>query len=243
MSMKDHSLHQSVLALETALSHCSVALWHKGSVIAAEKVTERNQQTHRLVPMIASVMGRAGLSFAALGSIATTLGPGSFSGIRIGLATARGLALASKKPVIACSSLELLAWQAYAAMPGHSGPVTVAINAYRQQVYAQNFQYDSATGMIALSEAAAIDRSAVSAHFPTDSFLLAGDMQAELAAEAVSGQCISVAEAQSPDAAALAAYVALHAITPTPRHDLKPLYLRAPDAKPQSSLLESHAVS
>jgi tRNA threonylcarbamoyladenosine biosynthesis protein TsaB len=99
-----------ILAFETSCTCCSVALWDKDRII-----TERDQEIGHghatvLVPMIVNVLKDANVSFSQITHIATTRGPGSFTGIRVGLATARGFALAGSLPLLGITTFEAL-WQ------------------------------------------------------------------------------------------------------------------------------------
>jgi tRNA threonylcarbamoyladenosine biosynthesis protein TsaB len=98
-----------VLALDTALSACSVALVEGGQTLVSRVEPMARGQAERLAPMVNQVMVGAGLSFKSLDRIAVTRGPGAFTGLRIGLAFARGLALALDKPCVGLSTLEVLA--------------------------------------------------------------------------------------------------------------------------------------
>lgn len=100
-----------ILALDTATSNCSVAVTDDDS-LCAELTTHKNQ-THskHVMKTIDSVLSRAGLAVGDLDGFAVTIGPGSFTGLRIGISTIKGLAFAVDKPVVGISSLETLAWQ------------------------------------------------------------------------------------------------------------------------------------
>lgn len=101
-----------ILAFDTAVMGCSVAVFDtvSGQSWTDSIVTER-KQAEILVPMIEKVMADAGTSFSDLARIAVTIGPGSFTGVRIGLSTARALSLASGKPLVGLSTLQVLAAQ------------------------------------------------------------------------------------------------------------------------------------
>jgi tRNA threonylcarbamoyladenosine biosynthesis protein TsaB len=99
----------TVLAFDTATSSCAIALWQNGKVLAeTQKFLERGH-AEVLVPMIEGVLADAGLTYHDLDLLAVTTGPGAFTGIRIGLSTARSLALASKLPLIGISNFTALA--------------------------------------------------------------------------------------------------------------------------------------
>ena len=100
---------ERLLALDTAGTACSAAVWCAGKVRARRFEVMARGQSERLVPMIEAVMSEAGIAYGALDAVAVTLGPGGFTGVRIGLATARALALAWARPIIGVSNFEALA--------------------------------------------------------------------------------------------------------------------------------------
>ncbi|WP_420345966.1 tRNA (adenosine(37)-N6)-threonylcarbamoyltransferase complex dimerization subunit type 1 TsaB [Pelagibius sp.] len=99
----------TLLALEAAGAACSAAVWAGGRVAARRFAPMLRGQSEHLVPMIAEAMADWGGGFAALDAVAVTTGPGGFTGVRIGLAAARGLALARRLPVLGLSSFEVAA--------------------------------------------------------------------------------------------------------------------------------------
>jgi tRNA threonylcarbamoyladenosine biosynthesis protein TsaB len=89
-----------ILSIDTAGHACAACIWQDGKVLAlAEEKMERGQDS-RLVPLVQEIMAKAQTDFADLDRVAVTTGPGSFTGLRIGLATARGFSLAAEKPII-----------------------------------------------------------------------------------------------------------------------------------------------
>jgi len=98
-----------VLAIDTSLDACSVALVRGAETLAAISEPMQRGQAERLAPMAREAMEAAGVKFSALDRIAVTTGPGSFTGVRVGLSFARALALALGKPCIGVSTLEALA--------------------------------------------------------------------------------------------------------------------------------------
>ncbi|MDG1287816.1 MAG: tRNA (adenosine(37)-N6)-threonylcarbamoyltransferase complex dimerization subunit type 1 TsaB [Rickettsiales bacterium] len=207
----------NILSLDTTLGGCSVAL----SNGASRHIVERNQQTSQLSAMVEAVLVEDNLSFDDLDAYAVTIGPGSFTGVRIGLAFVRGLALAVKKPIHSISGLELLAYQAIEA--GVEGTILAAINAYREHVYRQHFKIENGLP-VALSKPFELPNTDSA---PADSTVV-GD-----AGEFFPGHPQLTL---LPDAAALARYAEK---LPLPALHSKPapLYLRAPDAKVQNGNL------
>ncbi|MEO6340152.1 MAG: tRNA (adenosine(37)-N6)-threonylcarbamoyltransferase complex dimerization subunit type 1 TsaB [Caulobacteraceae bacterium] len=123
----------TVLALDASLGACSVAVADDDglNVAMSEPMTRGHQE--RLAPMAAEVMARAGLGFPVLDRIGVTLGPGSFTGVRVGLAFAKGLSVALAVPCIGVGSLEALAASV------RPGLVAAVIDARHDQLYVQAF--------------------------------------------------------------------------------------------------------
>lgn len=101
-----------VFSLDTALDACSVALVRDGETIAVLREAMPRGQAERLAPMAREAMQQAGATFAEIDRITVTTGPGSFTGVRVGLSFARALALALDKPCVGVSTLEALALEA-----------------------------------------------------------------------------------------------------------------------------------
>ena len=128
-----------ILAFDTAVAACSVALWRDGVVLAAARETMDQGQAEALMPMIEAVMAKAGASYAALDRVAVTVGPGSFTGVRVGLAAARGLGLAAHKPVIGVMTTEVLAAAVAEAERKDGVHILAAIDTKRGDLYVQQF--------------------------------------------------------------------------------------------------------
>ncbi len=131
----------NILALDTSLSSCSVALWRDGAVDAGRFVPMERGQSEALMPMVRQVMAEAGAEFADIDLVAVTIGPGAFTGLRIGLAAARGLALAAGLPCLGVTTLEAVA-AGVAAGERKAATVLVALETKRADVYAQSFDSD-----------------------------------------------------------------------------------------------------
>ncbi len=117
-----------ILSLDSAGNGCGACVWHDGNILAsAEEPMERGQD-QRLMPLILDIMKKANVTFDQLDRIAVTRGPGSFTGLRIGLAAARGIGIASGKPVIGIdrfsifhaqmdSGVQRLSWSSLSSIP------------------------------------------------------------------------------------------------------------------------------
>lgn len=217
----------TLLALDTSMAACSVALW-RDKVIAHRFAPMDRGHAEALFPMILEVMAEAGVQFADLRAIAVTRGPGSFTGVRVSVAAARGLALATDKPIIAATSLEAIAHAAGQRLSADQlrAPLTVAMDARRGQIYCQQF----ARGR-AVSDAQVMSPEDCAATLPHEASIAVGS-GARLLAEAAGAahHLVALEPDLLPDAADLAAICAERAPETAP---LTPLYLRAPDAKPQ----------
>jgi tRNA threonylcarbamoyladenosine biosynthesis protein TsaB len=192
-------------------------------------------QTEALAPMVAAVMDEAGIAMELLDRLAATTGPGTFTGVRIGLAFARALAAALSLPLTGIGTLPALAagWHFR-----QEGPVTAIMDARRGEVYMQSF---TATGA-ALDAAAAIGLEEAAHHIPGDARALVGT-GAPLVFERLAGggkpvKAFLASAPLFPDArliARLAAAMPVDCEAEMP----SPVYLRAPDAKlpPASAVL------
>ncbi|RMF12046.1 MAG: tRNA (adenosine(37)-N6)-threonylcarbamoyltransferase complex dimerization subunit type 1 TsaB, partial [Alphaproteobacteria bacterium] len=134
----------TVLAIDTSQGACSAALL-EGDVVRAHafEVLGRGH-AERLVPMVQDVMAAAGRGFSDLDLIGVTVGPGTFTGVRIGLAAARGFALAQGLPVAGVTSTEVVAEAVALAPEGDDLPPRLAVihDARRGEVYIQLFERD-----------------------------------------------------------------------------------------------------
>src|ERR1700736_4004006 len=128
-----------VLALDTALDACAAAVLdtERRDLLASETHTMTRGHAEALMPMVARVMDAARLEFSDIDRIAVTIGPGSFTGVRVGIAAARGIALAAGKPAIGLTTLA--AFTAPHVATGFAGTVVPVIDARHGQVYMQVF--------------------------------------------------------------------------------------------------------
>ncbi|MEM9967626.1 MAG: tRNA (adenosine(37)-N6)-threonylcarbamoyltransferase complex dimerization subunit type 1 TsaB [Pseudomonadota bacterium] len=124
-----------ILAFDTAAPHCAAALISAGDVIAEAVEPMRRGQAERLMGLCAEMMAEVGVKYSGLSAIGVGIGPGNFTGIRIAVSAARGLALALDIPAIGVSGFDALRL-------GQEGPCACAIEAHRGQIYLQGFGND-----------------------------------------------------------------------------------------------------
>jgi tRNA threonylcarbamoyl adenosine modification protein YeaZ len=219
-----------VLAIDTALEACSAAVLdtEQGGISARESLPMVRGHAEALLPLIARVMDSAGLEFAALDRIAVTTGPGSFTGLRVGIAAARGIALAAGKQAVGLSTLAAYAAPLIAA--DDTVPVVAVIDARHDYVYLQVF---GPGGRTVVTPRVASLREALRAA-ATGAPRLIGTAAEMLAAAWPAGQRAPrlVDARRAPDVDWVARLGAAATDTGVPP---KPLYLRAPDAQPQNA--------
>jgi tRNA threonylcarbamoyladenosine biosynthesis protein TsaB len=207
-----------VLAVDSAGGSCSAALVVEGAAQARRIETMERGHAQRLAPMVREVMAEAGLGFAALDLVAVTVGPGAFTGIRIGLALARGIGLAAGLPVLGVTSFE--AWEE-AVGPG-AAPLLVALDSRRDEIFVQLMPGGAPASLRPDRLASAIEAPALRVAGDAAARAVAALRQAGRAADAVPGGAVL-----DPVAVARAAAARwLPGLAPAPP---APLYLRAPD--------------
>jgi tRNA threonylcarbamoyladenosine biosynthesis protein TsaB len=204
-----------VLALDTCFSACGVAVTDGERVLALRQEPMARGHQERLGGMVAETLAETGLDFAALDRIGVTVGPGSFTGLRVGLAFAKGLGLALGRPCVGIGSLEALAHE-------RSGLVVALADARRGQAYWQAFRDGSEATSPGAAGLAEIETWLGREGGP-DLILGPG---AELLAEAFPRAPRLVLAGADPVAVAR-----LAAAAPEPLAAPHPLYLRTPDAK------------
>lgn len=164
----------NILGFDTAGSACSVALLHDDVVVASRFEAMARGHAEALMPMVVEVLAEAATDFAKLDALAVTVGPGSFTGLRVGLATARGLSLAQDLPVVGATTLETVAFGVFCPDDGADRDgmhVMSAMDTRREDVYVQTFS--AATR--AVSKARAVMPEDIKAMAPRGPLVIAGD--------------------------------------------------------------------
>jgi tRNA threonylcarbamoyl adenosine modification protein YeaZ len=212
-----------ILAIDTAGIDCSAAVYDTSSQTVLSAVSEELGKGHaeRLMAIIDQALDDASVDIRAVGRIAVVIGPGSFTGIRVGVAAARGFALSLGIECVGVSTLETLGAQYLAAHPGK--PVVVAMDAKREEIYAQAFSADG----IALNEPAALSAQATAALAASFSAQTTGSWAGDTAES-------DLQKFPSPDRFDIGTVARIGARKDAGEGRPKPLYLRGPDAKPQT---------
>jgi tRNA threonylcarbamoyl adenosine modification protein YeaZ len=220
-----------IFAIDTAIEACSAAALdtERGTILAREQLPMTRGHAEALMPLIKRVLDRAGLPVAAYDRIAVTTGPGSFTGLRVGIAAARGMGLASGKPVVGLSTLAAFAAPFIAA--DDSKPVVAVIDARHDHVYLQIF---GPGGHTLVAPRVATLAEAVHAAANSGAPRLVGTAAKTLAmAWPADERPPSVVQQQpAPEIEWVARLGAAAVDTGAPP---TPLYLRAPDAQPQDA--------
>ena len=203
------------LAFDTSAAHCAVALLSGEDVLSEIFEPMTKGQAERLMVLCEDMLQHAGQSWSDLGLIGVGIGPGNFTGIRIAVSAARGLALSLNVPAIGVSSLETLVLQS-----GLETPVMASIDARQEKHYVQTFFQGAA-----VNDPELIERDAISSDqadltiIGHEAAQIAARMGVKSGADSVSNPAIIIAKAAQSKARA-----------PQPRP--APLYVRTPDAAP-----------
>lgn len=218
-----------VLAIDTALEACSAAIFdtEQGAIVAGESEIMTRGHAEALMPLVDSAMREAGIDFFSLDRIAVTVGPGSFTGLRVGIAAARGFALAAKKPVVGVTTLAALAAPYIAADP--NTPVAATIDGRHRHVY---FELYGTQGRVLLAPRIIPVEKAVHAAAATSARLVGSGAQMMTELWPDRAQLPAIDERRAPDIAWVARLGADASVREAPP---KPLYLRPPDAHPQTA--------
>lgn len=215
-----------LLLIDTALSLCTAAVFADGTALAVRSEPMFKGHQERLAGFVRDAMAEAGIGFDALDRIGVTTGPGSFTGLRVGLAFAQGFGAALECPVVGISTLDALA-ASIATDRTMTKAVAALIDARRGQVYARFWRCGLVEGP---AEALALEAAAsrIAALGPEVTLVGSG---APLLSEAAPGAVVVDLPGPSPEALArLVAAADPRLARPEPR------YLRAPDATPPTRL-------
>jgi tRNA threonylcarbamoyladenosine biosynthesis protein TsaB len=222
-----------ILAIDTALDACAACILDAdaGELIAQESQAMKRGHAEALMPLIGRVMKASGLGFAGLDRIAVTTGPGSFTGLRVGLSAARGIALAAGKPVVGLTTLTAYAAPIVSRNAGQ--PVISAIDARHDHVYFQVVSGDG--GALIPPRVAPIEEALSAVRFGGPH--LVGNA-AKMLADRWPAHALPPFQVDAQPAPDIAWLAWLGAAVSPDTAPARPYYLRAPDAKPQKDLLQ-----
>ena len=221
----------TILAIDTATDACSATLLSGRHVAAHQSVEMERGQAEALIPMIVEVVDLAGAAFDDLSAVAVTIGPGAFTGLRIGLAAARGIGLAAGIPVIGLTTLETIA-AAVPASERNDATIAAVVESKRSDIYLQSFD----ASLVPLGPPASVMPDALPAALPAGTVVFAGTA-AQRAYQALDdpGRIRLSVSWPHPDTRVLASIAAGRLqeanAAGNPIKPPEPLYLRPPDAK------------
>ena len=216
-----------ILALDTTTRAGSAALMRGAEVVDVQASDPARPQAERLPAELMALLDRHGLELPQIDIYAVATGPGSFTGLRIGIATMQGLALAQGKPLIGISALDALAWTADRETGGYLAPVATWVDAWRGEVYAARYENGAEVMPPAVNAPAHLLRHLKAAtRFVGDGAAVYADLIT------AAGGCVAD-PAAPPIAGAIATLAAREAGAGRcpPPHAIRPLYVRRPDAE------------
>jgi tRNA threonylcarbamoyladenosine biosynthesis protein TsaB len=162
-----------ILQIETATTVCSVALANQGKVIAFKEINERNVHAEVITVFIDEILSQAGIKYQQLDAVAVSSGPGSYTGLRIGVSTAKGLCYALDKPLIAVETLEAMADGMITKGVENNLLLCPMIDARRMEVYTALF--DSNGKKLQATSAEIIDENSFDVQLKQNKILFFGD--------------------------------------------------------------------
>jgi len=222
-----------ILSIDSSVMACSVAIISDEKIYAVKEEHTPSKQAEKLVPMIEELLKEKDLSYDDINLLAVTVGPGSFTGVRIGMSAVKGLSLATDLPILGITSLETISWQA-ALSNKDSTLILAVINAMRGQVYHQLFSF---TGeyLKEKTEAGICELEDLSSLLKEKNILIATNCAALISS--VLGERNEKIYEATPHAtyAGLLAARKFQLYGTEKLHSLEPLYIRPPDAKKPKS--------
>lgn len=225
-----------ILAIDTALDACAAAVLDTDTsrLIAQESLPMKRGHAEALMPLIARVIKASGIAFIALDRIAVTTGPGSFTGLRVGLSAARGIGLAANRPVVGLTTLT--AYAAPIVAQNAAQPVISAVDARHDHVYFQVVSGDG--GSLVRPCVAPIEEALAAAQFGAPH--LVGNA-ARILADRWPADAPPPFKVDSQPAPDITWVAWLGAAVSPDAAPARPYYLRAPDAKPSKDALQRAA--
>jgi tRNA threonylcarbamoyladenosine biosynthesis protein TsaB len=224
----------NVLAIDTAAGLCAACVYEASAGVVRGRCVLDIGKGHaeHLMGVIESALAEAKLAYSDIDRIAVSVGPGSFTGVRVGVSVARGLALALDKPAIGMTTLEALATEARMCFPDRA--IAAVLDGRRGDLYFAGFDQAG----VLLSGPAAVSIDAARAFALQKNAVLAGS-GTDLVIAGEHGYDFDIASRKAT--AEIGTYARLAAMREPPFEKPKPLYLRGADAKPQTGFALARA--
>lgn len=218
----------TILAFDTTHGFCSVSIAKEGNIISSHVIKETSKQAEMLIPTIEKVLTESALDYKDIQTISTTVGPGSFTGVRIGLAAAHGLLLATKAAFFGISALEAVAWKVKQEQNINEYlTLHVVLDARRKELFLQSFNIST---LKPLSAAILCDYETAESLINEKPAIIAGN-GIDVIKEHLSTSHQFVGSEFLPDAESVAKLAAFKLKKNEEGFPATPLYIRKPDAK------------
>ncbi len=209
-----------ILAVDSAIGTCSVAVFDGDVSLSLKEEMRVSKQAESLVMLVEAALDEAKLGYGDIDLLVSTVGPGSFTGLRIGMTVIKGIALVTQLPTIGISSLQTIA---LAGQNTNGGEIVSILNAMRSQLYIQRFDSSACP----LSDAELINMADIESYVK-DGDIIVGNAE-EIITDKLSSEVRYVYTMPNAKEAAMWA-ASLYSEIPESQ-DLVPLYIRQPDAK------------
>lgn len=214
----------TILAIDASGAACSVAIWRSGEIAAHLYRPMTRGHAETLVPMVEETLGAAGIAMSALSAVAVTVGPGSFTGVRAGLAAGHGFALARDLPLVGVDSFDALA-RAVSPVESTGRVLAVAIDTKRRDLYFKAFDPSG----VPLAEACVLKPEDAADRLSYAAVAVTGDGRRTLLPLLERHDPLEI-PLDAPDARHVAVIAAERLAESGLGHPPVPLYLREPEA-------------
>lgn len=218
-----------ILSLDSSNQKCSVAIYENNLLLAEKHCNEPNKQAEILFSLIESALLDSCLSYSDINFLAVTTGPGSFTGVRIGLSAAQGIIIASNILPIGVTTLEAINFRAMEYVRNYDYSV-VLMNAHRMQLYAEIFDVNGNS----VSDPSLIDTSCLNEYLDKikGKIVIIGS-GLEFVCESIlqNNRTIAIPRFPSPEARTVGQLAYRKIISNNYNSNIMPLYIRPPDAK------------
>ena len=161
------------LLIYTATAHASVCMSKDGAIIACLETTDQKSHASFIQPAIESLCKQTGISLSTIDAIAISIGPGSYTGLRVGMATAKGIAYALGKPLIGINTLQIIAAAAKFKHPNHLSAICALLDARRMEVFTGIYAHNLAP--ITSSTSLILDPQSFEIELDKEAILFVGD--------------------------------------------------------------------